>query len=257
MPLPEKREDSLLFSLRELRTIEADRVRDEEAAQAARAAAEVAARQAELERVIEQQEQRARDLQAAEAARLAEAEQQARESALRLEEAERRARIEGQMRLEEARMRMEIEATAAHGARRKPVGLIVIAVTLFVAVAGLGVFAYQKMQANERAEQDRLAVVAQMQRESAVYQQRIDELNRANAELDQQIDAQVKAMTEAKTTEEAKAHAEAIKGLQGTKAENGRKARAIAHEKAQHDAKGPDIGGLVICPKDKPLCNHE
>lgn len=109
--MAEKPENSVLFSLKELRRIEDDRVTQEVDDQNAREAAERQAKE-DAARLAQEQEQAA--LRAQEEA--ARAEEQAvvntqREEQMRLQEAEARARVEAQAKLEEERMRLEMEGT--------------------------------------------------------------------------------------------------------------------------------------------------
>jgi hypothetical protein len=95
------RENSVLFSLKELRRLEDERVKaeadarrvEEQAERRAKAEAEQRTREEEARRVREEEERRQR----------VESEREARqrEDRLRLEEAERRARVEGELKLRE------------------------------------------------------------------------------------------------------------------------------------------------------------
>ena len=110
--MAEKPENSVLFSLKELRKIEDDRVSQEELDRQAREQAELQAQQ-EAERLAREQEEAA--LRAQEQAVRAEEEARVnaeREEQLRLQEAEARARVEAQAKLEEERMRLELEGSA-------------------------------------------------------------------------------------------------------------------------------------------------
>jgi hypothetical protein len=149
--------NSVLFSLRELRRIEDDRVKKEqdeararaEAERAAKEAAERAARDAEERRRLDDEE-RARRAQADEDARQ-------REDAMRLQEAERRARVEGEVRINEERMRLD----AQHRAKHSPVKAVVgVAAVLVLIGGGLGYKMYSQHQdelAKVQAEKERIA----------------------------------------------------------------------------------------------------
>lgn len=149
--------NSVLFSLRELRRIEDDRVKKEqdeararaEAERAAKEAAERAARDAEERRRLDEEE-RARRAQADEEARQ-------REDAMRLQEAERRARVEGEVRINEERMRLD----AQHRAKHSPVKAVVgVAAVLVLIGGGLGYKMYSQHQeelAKVQAEKERIA----------------------------------------------------------------------------------------------------
>jgi len=149
--------NSVLFSLRELRRIEDDRVKKEqdeararaESERAAKEAADRAARDAEERRRLEEEE-RARRAQADEEARQ-------REDAMRLQEAERRARVEGEVRINEERMRLD----AQHRAKHSPVKAVVgVAAVLVLIGGGLGYKMYSQHQeelAKVQAEKERIA----------------------------------------------------------------------------------------------------
>jgi colicin import membrane protein len=152
--MAEKRENSVLFSLRELRQIEDDRVKTEEETAKARAEAERQAKVDADRRAREAAERARREVEDAERARIDAEQNRIREEQLRVEEAERRARVEAQSKLEEQRLRMEMEAKAIEASKKKPVGLIIAASSLFLVVAGLVVFLVLQSQktAKEQAE---------------------------------------------------------------------------------------------------------
>ena len=153
-------ENSVLFSLRELRRIEDDRVKKEqdtarakaEAERQAREAAEQAAREAE-ERRVRDEADRARSVREAE-------EQRQREEQLRLQEAERRARVDGEMRINEERMRLEMQ----HKKKHSPVKAMVSVAAVLLLIGG-GVWYkmhsdHQAELAAERAEKNRIEMEA-------------------------------------------------------------------------------------------------
>jgi hypothetical protein len=157
-------ENSVLFSLRELRRIEDDRVKKEQEAARAKAEAERQARE-EAERLTrEAEERRARD--EADRARMArEAEEQRqRDDQLRLQEAERRARVEGEMRINEERMRLEMQHKKKHSPVKAVLG---VAGVLVLLGGGIGYKMYSQHQAElaaERAERERIAAQARKER---------------------------------------------------------------------------------------------
>jgi hypothetical protein len=155
--MSERRENSVLFSLKELRNIEDGRVRKEkeeadarvEAERAAKAAAERAVREAE-ERRIREEEDRVRRIEEEKVAR-------EREDQMRLQEAERRARVEGEVRLHEERMRLEVQAK--HEQKSPMKAILGVAGILVVIGGGLGYKMYSDHQtelAAARAEKDRI-----------------------------------------------------------------------------------------------------
>src|SRR5262245_52446709 len=125
-------ENSVLFSLRELRRIEDDRVKKEQEIARAKAEAERQAREAAERAARDAEEQRVRD--EAERARLAREEHVAkeREGHLRVQEAERRARVEGEMRINEERMRLEIQ----HRKKHSPVKAVLGVAGVLVLIGG-------------------------------------------------------------------------------------------------------------------------
>jgi len=171
-----ERENSVLFSLKELRNIEEDRVKQEEHARQAAIEAERRAKEEAIRRAKEEDEQRA----IAERDRLArleqEKERQMREERLRVEESERRARVEAAARLEEARIHAEVQAKAQM--KKAPVGAIVGAVVAVVVLAGgalgyvLGVYVPA-----QREEQARIAAAEQERAIKKAVQDAKDQLS--------------------------------------------------------------------------------
>ena len=154
--MSERRENSVLFSLKELRRIEDDRVKREEDEAKARVEAERAAKEASVRRAREEEEQKRRD----EEDRLRRIEEQKeaqlREEQLRLQESERRQRVEGELRLQEERMRLELQSRKSSS----PVKAVVSVAAVLVVVAGaLGWRMYSQHQAEmavASAERSRL-----------------------------------------------------------------------------------------------------
>lgn len=155
--MAERRENSVLFSLRELRNIEEERVKGEEDAERARIEAERRAREEEIRRAKEAEEAKRR----AEEERLRrieeEKERQVREEQLRLQESERRAQIEAQTKLEQARI--EAEARARMEAKKPPIGAIVGGVVGLVALAG-GIMGYLVYSHNQEIKKEQARVAA-------------------------------------------------------------------------------------------------
>jgi hypothetical protein len=186
------RENSVLFSLRELRRIEDDRVKKEQEAARAKAEAERQAKEASERAAKDAEERRIRD--DAERARLAreEEEHREREGNLRVQEAERRARVEGEMRINEERMRLEMQ----HKKKHSPVkAVLTVAGILVVIGGGIGYRMYSQHQAElatERAERARIE--AQARKERAELEAKLvgieknmnDQLAKAKTEEDRQ-----------------------------------------------------------------------
>src|SRR5262245_11481630 len=222
------RENSVLFSLRELRRIEDDRVKKEQEAARAKAEAERQARDAADRAAREADEQRVRD--EADRARRAQdqLEQRDREENLRLQEAERRARVEGEMRINEERMRLEMQ----HRKKHSPVKAVLTVTGIVVLIAGgVGYKMYSQHQqelAAARAEKERIEMQARKDR----------------AELEAKLVGIEKSMNDqlarAKTEEERQkiraAAAEAKAAAQGSRAPS-----RHTPAKADADKKAPTI----------------
>src|SRR5262245_12582809 len=181
--MSEQKESSVLFSLKELMSLEEDRIRTEEAERAAQAAAAERAR-LEAERVArEQEEARIR----AEEERRRTDEQRMREESARLEairvgeiekarvEAEQRARLEAMT----AQHQHERSLAAIHGDEskhklRKTLIAVAIAVPVLGAGAGFLIYKdYQQKQAEAAAlsEQNRLKDEQQKKLEAQLREQ--------------------------------------------------------------------------------------
>lgn len=157
--MAEQRENSVLFSLKELRNIEDDRVRQEEEAARQRAEEEKRALQesarlmkVEEERLIREERDRQERMQQ-------EKERQIREEQLRLDEAERKAKIDAAARLEETRIKAEAEARAQLQGKKPPVAMILGSVATVLVLAGaalayvfLVVIPQRDLEAAKRAE---------------------------------------------------------------------------------------------------------
>src|SRR6185312_8499915 len=133
--MAERRENSVLFSLNELRNIESDRVKGEEDAERARIEAERRAREEEIRRAKEAEEAKRRAEEDRIKREADEKERVAREHDLRLKESERRAQIEAAARLEQARI--EAEARARIEGKKFPTTQVVAGVVALVLVAGV------------------------------------------------------------------------------------------------------------------------
>jgi hypothetical protein len=186
--MSERRENSVLFSLKELRRIEDDRVKREEDEAKARVEAERAAKEAAARRAREEEDQRHRD----EEDRLRRIEQEkesrTREEQMRLQEAERRQRVEGELRLQEERMRLEVQSRKGSS----PIKAVVSVAAILVVIAGvLGYRMYSQHQAElavanaERARLESDAKAAQVEFErkmSAIQKDMQSKLNAVHTE---------------------------------------------------------------------------
>jgi hypothetical protein len=189
--MSERRENSVLFSLKELRNIEDGRVKKEreeadarvEAERAAKAAAERAVREAE-ERRLREEEDRVRRIEE-------EKENRVREEQMRLQEAERRARVEGEVRLQEERLRLEVHAKTQQKSPLK--AILGVTGVLVIVAGGLGYKMYSDHQAEIAIERKKLvdsqeaarAAQAELQAKFAALQKDTDE-KLAKAQTDEQ-----------------------------------------------------------------------
>jgi colicin import membrane protein len=161
MAQQQREENSVLFSLKELRRMEDDRIRQEDDDKRAQIEAARREREEAERRAIEEAEQRRRDdedrVRRSEEERIA----KEREGNLRLAEAERRARVEGEMRIQEERMRLEIQSRKASS----PLKAIFAAVGVVVVLAGAVVI---KLRSDQQAEREANAArLIQMEQEAA------------------------------------------------------------------------------------------
>jgi hypothetical protein len=201
MAQQQREENSVLFSLKELRRMEDDRIRKEDDDRRSQEEAAVRARADAERRAIEEAERTRRE--AEERVRKTEEERlgRDREEQMRLAEAERRARVEGEMRLQHERMRLEVQ----HRKVSSPVKAILIAVSVVVVIAGGVVYKLWSDQqtelATQRAERIRFeqesakreaesqkrfeAMVAQKERAMATAKSE-EERNRLRVEVEQE-----------------------------------------------------------------------
>jgi colicin import membrane protein len=146
--LLENRENSVLFSLRELRDIEHDRVRAEQ--ERRRQAVEAERRRIEDERLRLEAERQRREQE--ERMRLEEQERQRREEELRLQAAEQHARIAALAAIEQQRMENEMELRRQEISRKRPTWLLAVVGVLIVLGGSLGVWARQTAVDGEQVQ---------------------------------------------------------------------------------------------------------
>jgi colicin import membrane protein len=171
----DSRDNSVLKSLKELRKQEEERVKKERAEAEARAEADRRAKE-EVERKAKEEAERARRDEEARVRRIAEEkEAREREESLRLQEAERRARIEAEAKLAQEKMRLEAQVkTAAHAAKKAPIGLIVGIVAVVLVIAGGVIFkiksdhekqlAVREAEKQQALEREKLRTIEQERR---------------------------------------------------------------------------------------------
>jgi colicin import membrane protein len=194
--MAERRENSVLFSLNELRNIEQDRVKGEEEAERARIESERRAREEEIRRAKEAEEAKVRAIEERQRRDVEEKERVEREHDLRLKESERRAQIEAAARLEQARI--EAEARARIEGKKFPttqvVGGVIALVVFAASIMGYLVYSHNQELARTQAE---MQAKAQEREKQLVAQQEID-----RQKLEAQLSALQGELSKAKTDEE-------------------------------------------------------
>ncbi len=226
MAQSEKRENSVLFSLRELRSIEETRVKEEE--DAAKTAEEARIRQRMDEERKAKDADEYRRQQELEAARL------------ERETAEARVREEG----------LRIQETEA--SKKRPVALVVAMLIFAVVTAGAVIFMVQR--SNEKAEADRKRAIAednakkdrelreQKERETAELKATVNGLIAAQKDLDKQMaesERQLAAATSQADRDKVAARQADIRRQQ---------------REAQARLDKVKAGVKLRCPPDQPLC---
>jgi hypothetical protein len=173
--MSENRENSVLFSLRELRTIEEERIQEEKDAHK-RAEEEKIRQQMEAERRAQQEAEAKRQAQEdAERREREERERLAREERMRVEAEAERARVEAQARLEQERLQKEMEIRAIEASKKFPTFLVVTSLILVVLMAGFGYWAWTTGEEADAKERRAKAALAAYQEEVKKAQKDIDE----------------------------------------------------------------------------------
>jgi hypothetical protein len=206
--MAERRENSVLFSLRELRKIEDNRVTQERSDAEAKAAAEERARQEAIRRKQEEEDRRRQEeedkVRAAEDAR----QRQARDEQLRLQDSENRARIDAQMKLEQERLRLDAEHRAAELAHRKQrLGPVIgIVATLVLVFGGLVAYLIHKHNTDLAAQKAAAAEQqAEQQHQLDLLHQQIASINTDITQTTAAIDGLQNQLQQATTDAQRKA----------------------------------------------------
>jgi colicin import membrane protein len=230
-----EKESSVLFSLKELRNIEDDRVKQEEEAARAKVAAEVKAREDAARRAREAEEHKAREDQERMHRLQIEKERQLREAELRAEGEKHKAQLDAQARLEEARIQAEIQAKAH--AKKPPVGAIVGGVVGVVVLAGavLGYVLGVYMPAREAAREKEFAAQQELAIKHAVQKAKDD----LSAEYDAKISNEKDEAKKALLIAEKKAKQDAQE--------------AAIRSKVSSRTKGSGAAGVTAPPKPKKV----
>jgi hypothetical protein len=246
MAQSEKRENSVLFALRDLRQIEESRVQEEElAVRSAEEARRLAQEQAERQR-REEEEARVR-AERDHQQRIEDARHGAeREARMRVESAEaaERNRIQGE--LDAQRLAQEMDLRRAEVAKKRPTWMLVVTGLALVAAVALVWFAIQKASESSQSEEDKIAAqkkadeadkvakdaavrVAQLESDLKVMAKQIDDAttalenaqndadrSKARAELDKLRQQRADMERRAADAKAAAEHRERMKGIKDT-----------------------------------------
>ena len=252
--MSEQKESSVLFSLKELMTLEEDRIKTEEAEKAAAVAAEEQARAAAEQQAREEEEARI----AAEEERRRQDESRQREEAAKLEairQAEvEKARLDAEQQARMAAMQAQQEQERALAAIHQDEGkkklrnyLIGGGIAAFVLVAAIGGIGYSNYV---KAEEDRQAAAA----EQAALQEKLAKMEADLKAGQENINGLMKDLDNAKdeaTREKLQAQ------LQAAKAEQEKKTKQFRGMGSAPAKGGGDAPAKQACncdPND-PLCD--
>ncbi len=164
--MADKRENSVLFSLRELRQIEENRVQEEEQAVRSAEEARVRAREDAERKRREEEEAKARAEHEARVALEQAREAAEREARLRVESAEAAERARQQAALEQNRLQQEMELRRAEVAKKRPTWMLAVTGIALLAAVGLVFFAVQRM--NESAEAKKNEEISRREADEAI-----------------------------------------------------------------------------------------
>jgi colicin import membrane protein len=217
MAQPEKRENSVLFSLRELRQIEENRVQEEEAAVRTAEEQRLAAQQAAERRRREEEDARVRAERDAllqiETAR----ENAEREARMRVESAEATERARQNAALEQQRLQQEMELRRAEVAKKRPTWMLAVTGLALVAAVVLVFFAVKAMNQSDvdnKAKTEAEAVAEQAKKDAREAQEAVDKLQKDLGDLQTRVDVAVDNVVSAQNDADrasAKAKLDALK----------------------------------------------
>jgi hypothetical protein len=243
-----REENSLFLSLREVQGLVEDRVREDEEEKRRVAEAEVRAREDAIRRVQEEEEAKIRAEQDREQAERDRIEKQRREEQLRLEESERRARIEAQARLEEARIKAEADAIA-----NKPFPWKTVAVVTVILLAVSSGIISLVVQYNRQAKAEELArAQKRLDDEKAQAEAERKKAEAESAALTQKLSELEGKFKAAKNAEEQRRIAAEMKDA-ASRAAAARSAAASAAKTAKDKAQRAKLDKCLKDPND-PLC---
>ena len=246
----ENRENSVLFSLRELRDLEHTRVQEEEDTRKRTEAERIQAQQDAERRILEEEEARRRAIEEEERQRQEMIERQRREEEMRLEEADRRARIEAEALLEQQRLVQEAELRRREIEKKRPTWLVALTVGLVLAVGGVGVWGYQTYQERQViAEQKR-----QKDIESEEQRMQLEKLQAEIAALNSEIEETKEAVAAAQSEEERRKAQQKLDNLRDRKSQAAA-ARSRRGGGGKKDKDEPKSRAIKLDPKclENPL----
>ncbi len=250
--MSEQKESSVLFSLKELMSLEEDRIRTEEADKAARVradeearrAAELAARQAEESRIYaEEERRRAEDQRQREEAARLEAIRQAEVERARLE-AEGQARIAA-MAAQQSHER-QLAAIKTDEGKKSLRNILIGVVVAVLAIGGIsGVLVYQGYQKSQ-------AELAAKEADAKKSKEELEKLQKQLAEQDSKVKGLEGSLANAKDeTEKAKIQAQ----LDAAKAAQEETKKTIGRVGAGGKPGGDAPKAACNCKPTDPLCD--
>ncbi len=222
MAQSETRENSVLFSLRELRQIEESRVQEEENAVRSAEEARIRAKQEAERKAREEEEARIRaerdhQLSIEEARLNAE-----REARMRVESAEAAERQRHQAALEQQRLQQEMELRRAEVAKKRPTWMLVVTGLALVAAVGLIFFAIQKMNQSEqdtKAKQEAERIAEQAAKDAKEAQDKVARLSNDLIDLGHKVDQATDALAAAQNDADRQAARAKLDQLRKERAE--------------------------------------
>jgi hypothetical protein len=196
----EKRENSVLFSLRELRQIEENRVQEEEHAVKSAEDARIKAREDAERRKREEEEakifaEREHQRQIEEARVNAE-----REARMRVEAGEAAERQRHQAALEQSRLQQEMELRRAEVAKKRPTWMLAVTGLALVGAIGLIFFAVQRMHESQESDARRKkaeAEAAQAVHDANDAKEKLEKITKDLDDLNDKVSTAVNAVADA------------------------------------------------------------
>ncbi len=190
MAQPEKRENSVLFSLRELRQIEENRVQEEDAA--VRTAEENRVRAAEAAARARQDAEEAKIREERDAALAIETarENAEREARMRVESAEATERQRQQAALEQQRLQQEMELRRAEIAKKRPTWMLAVTGLASIGVIIAIVFTVKALASSDDSAKEAEASekrAKEAEKLAADAQERVEKLQHDLEDMDKKV----------------------------------------------------------------------